>query len=609
MKTEPYLAPLRNRATRLESQCAPLAGNPLISRAMVRLRQLADTPEPTARPALVALVGGSGAGKSTLFNSLLQLPDASSTSDTVRRHTKVPVVARVAAEHHLLPTGLLNEPGIKTVDSKTPKLAFADTPDIDGCGDENRAVTMRVLRDADIVVYVASHEKFANHDILSVVREWALQKRWLFVLNKFELEKGDPERLKQEFQDSLSKKLGFDCEPKDVYFTNALDWAHADVSRLRNAIFRERSSEVVAALTIDAVAAQVHHACAGGMLENIRQLADELDEYRKSLSQQLLDRLVESVKVNQLDEKLVPLFRTQIWEHVPSAASGPIAIPVLIHARITTLVSAVQVWRMASTGFSFWRIGTLVSTMYRALRGTIELKGVLANLEGELRPVLNEIQDRARERLDEHGFDVESPDSDATTGEEVEAALREFPVLGRPLAKLGNIAWRVPEGARLAQRLAPALSSVIQMRATRAAHSSVNWLARASNILPWLVILHSSFLLLTNWLSGTWLPGSFYLHAAALFFLSLLPGYLMLRASVEKLARSIDSASMLSETPDRMALTAELATALKISGRLRMIHTDLVQLDRQATNLRDSISSEFGLEGSTLQSQTNTPSH
>lgn len=158
------------------------------------------------RPLVVGLFGGTGVGKSSLLNRLAGGPVArvgverpTSREVTVYAHRDLTLRAS-----HGLP---LEEAHIARHDNEGRRnVVWIDAPDIDSVETANREKTIRWLRHIDLLIYVASPERYRDDVGWRTLRERGGRHGWMFVLNHWD--EGDP-RQRDDWR-SMLVGAGFD---------------------------------------------------------------------------------------------------------------------------------------------------------------------------------------------------------------------------------------------------------------------------------------------------------------------------------------------------------------------------------------------------------------
>src|SRR5262249_41464787 len=156
---------------------------------------------------------------------------------------------------------------------------------------------------------------------------------------------------------------------------------------------------------------------------------------------------------------------------LPSRVGGPLALPVLIHARITALASAFQLWRLTTAGFSLWRLGLLATTLFAALRGSLEVRGLLARVDEELAAPLADMSADVTRFLADRQLaapSVGGPDDDSRD-RDLQQAIAALPGAGTALTRIFERIASAGELGRVTRELAPLVTQAIDHRAEEAA--------------------------------------------------------------------------------------------------------------------------------------------
>jgi GTPase SAR1 family protein len=172
----------------------------------------------------VVFLGGTGTGKSTLFNALCEKPLSATgverpktAGPVAHAHSRCPLVKAfpfpeinikgISPEETPLPHG--GTPGELAVlgsrEETLSHLVLVDTPDLDSVEEKNHAMARDLYALSDVVVFVASQEKYADevlHDFFRKVLED--EKPYFFVLNKASEESSREEILKSLQEQGLS---------------------------------------------------------------------------------------------------------------------------------------------------------------------------------------------------------------------------------------------------------------------------------------------------------------------------------------------------------------------------------------------------------------------
>ena len=593
MNFDDSLNTLRSESRAIAARCQYLETHRAIAQIALRLRLVQSTGTNGAqeRPVIAALVGGTGAGKSHLFNALIDRPEASPTSNATRLKTKHPVIARRPAEHALLPD--FGDPETCCVDTADPGFALADTPDLDGMLLRHREIAQRVIAAADIVVYVAAPENYSNNEVLATIREWAGRKRWFFVFNQVDRGDGTIDEKRVVFDQRL-KEIGFTPDDACRFLVAATEPQRWDFQRLRATLFKDRPREAGAALAVDALVGQILHACEPAWVQQVEALAAAVAAKEREIGERIIERVREGIDRRQLRERLLPILRKRVWAAMPGRTPGLLALPVAIHARISSIFSAFQLWRLATTGVSLWRVGLLAAMLLQSFRGAMEVRGILAVLDDELAPDLNHMATEIQFFLEDRGLSVPTETPALPIEEELQQIAGSIPMAGAQLARIVGLLAKSGERGRVARELAPLLNDAIEARAEEAATHSVGWLAALANLLPIAAVTLACFQVVQSWINKEWLPAAFYFHALAIFALTLLPGYLLICLCVARQLRKNGSLEEMLGAAGRLPACGPAQALVLLHADLNAILSGLRRLSARAVSVRAAINTEFG---------------
>ena len=212
----------------------------------------------------VGFLGGTGVGKSSLLNALARENIASSSYR--RPHTERVLIYRHADAEFLPQAELRDIPWRDVTHRADPikALLFCDLPDFDSILQEHKARVMAFLEHLDLLVWVASPEKYADADFYAFLEITPKARQYFtFVLNKVDLllESHDshdtPDRIARvmkSFRGHLEKK-GMD-DPL-IFALSAKDAENADESASWNQfhLFRRHLLEQRNIKTITAIKA------------------------------------------------------------------------------------------------------------------------------------------------------------------------------------------------------------------------------------------------------------------------------------------------------------------------------------------------------------------
>ncbi|MBS3964069.1 MAG: 50S ribosome-binding GTPase [Methylomonas sp.] len=232
----------------------------------------------SARPMIVAFMGGTGVGKSALINRLAGQTIANSGIER-------PTSREVTLYHHRslpidrLPPGLpLDKIRLSPhADDKLRAIAFIDMPDFDSVEQGNKTLTLQWLPHIDVLLYIVSPERYRD------VKAWQLllaeggRHAWLFVMNQWD--RAAPEQL-DDFRRQLHK-AGF-ADPV-ILRTSCTQPENDDFADLLTQLQQLATRQTLAAMT-------QHHD-----QTRRQELAVVLDDYQQLLLRQDFQALTHHV--------------------------------------------------------------------------------------------------------------------------------------------------------------------------------------------------------------------------------------------------------------------------------------------------------------------------
>ena len=141
----------------------------------------------TARPLVVAFMGGTGVGKSSLLNKL-------AGQSIAKTGVERPTSREVTLFHH-------NSVSIHQLEEKFPlqqiqlaqhsedsnkNVLWIDMPDFDSTEEKNKDIVMQWLPYVDILVYVVSPERYRDNKAWQLLLAQGASHAWLFVMNQWD---------------------------------------------------------------------------------------------------------------------------------------------------------------------------------------------------------------------------------------------------------------------------------------------------------------------------------------------------------------------------------------------------------------------------------------
>ncbi len=461
---------------------------------LARAVGLADLRGAASGPLRVLLVGGTGAGKSTLLNAL-------AGADIARVSAARPTTREFTCWHHR--ETRLDTLGPAVLAGAVPRpherealrdKIVVDAPDFDSAVRENRDLLAQALEVADLVVTVATTEKYLTRELFALLAARRVGREFVFVFNKVDqLDTADLPRVLEDLRGELSA----------AGFSGARVLALSARNALRNGMGADSGGPP---------------APEGEFPQLRRILEEELDRARiraiksRNLSahlEALLGRIAELLPAD-------PVAAVAAWEADCAAAQGDL-LDDLSRRLLAGLEADREVRNLASLtlGSSFSFLYGVASSLAYALRAAV--RPDYARLRGTGR-------EAARELLRGKGG------SAAAAAEQADLTLRAHVHAGarRGLARAGLEEALAP--ARRPEALATLLESVEERLAERlteafraAASGRRQWIAdMALNAPPGAFSAYVVGRLVVDYAQGTTIPVLNFLGASGALLAALL---------------------------------------------------------------------------------------
>jgi len=537
--------------------------------------------------ALVTLVGGTGVGKSTLFNALIEKSNASPVSHDRRCFTDRPYVAVHPADRALLDFPEEWQPVY--VDIPMRGWAICDAPDINGVLESNRQLAKQLIEKSHYLIYVTMSERRADFDILKEIRNYAINKRWLFVLNKVD-EITHLSAVREDFCRRLTE-IGFTPDDDVVFLTNAREPENGEVARLRRFLTERDPREVARLGMLDAFLGRLQDALSEDRLRRLREAVNRLRSFREKLAndtrQIYLDGLQDPVAAMAIRR----VMNEAIWQYVVDKSWGFAALIAWLRWRWSRLRLAYALLRLGTSRFSlFYLIRTLVTTSTVVFTNLLPIWQITQHLASRGKTRLDQIRTYVHDQLKELGLLEWSEESRQALPPQTGGLADDGAVLPRWLASLsGLFDVEDPFGSVAALRgeLERAALDVAQKAA------GPGWVQFTVNLLPLAVSIDFVGRMAYFWWQSApysnaepvFPSGHFYLLTGVMLAITLLPGTILVARRVARFSESVKYDQIVEQVSDFPVLEP-LATAEKFC---RQILERCESLRNTATNFRQSL--------------------
>jgi hypothetical protein len=552
-----------------------------------------------SRPLVFALLGATGVGKSSLFNALVGR-DASPVSTVERCYTKAPHVAAAAASRPLVSFLDRHRPVWCDEVPETFPSVLIDTPDIDGMLRENREVARAVVQEADVVVFVTDPDRRSNLVPLREVAAWAGRKHWIFVLNKGD-QIHDRADVVRDWDERL-RAAGFEPDASSRMVVSVRGPDHLDLERLRRLILEPRTAADRRTIWLRNLAGRYRHAIAPALIEPVRRQAAELGR----LEQEHLGE-VRSAYRAALGSPLVSMalgryVRDRTWLSVAGQGTGLLAPSLWVRARFSAVSQSLAIARL-TRGSVLGLAAAAGAAALETMRGLAGLRRALDLMGPELRDRLDAIARTARRQVEDRGLArlLDEGGAEAVAVASEGASPSSSSSSSAPIrVSAGPWSVDVPTGSGLVQSLerlglvqtsaADDVLAELYGQTERLAVESAGWATRwfpviLGNLLPLAALGDIVYRIGRSWIDATYLPLPFYLMAAAVFGVSLLPGYWLIGSRVSRSNRHVEIDSLV----DRIEAPGVLRPLRQVRERLDRFVTMADALESDLDTLRGSL--------------------
>lgn len=360
---------------------------------------------------------------------------------------------------------------VEFVPSFLPAAVLIDTPDLDTINTDNVRLAKKSLEISDIIIFVTSPDKRSDFAIQQNILEWGNRKRWFFVMNKIDqVADVSAETLKNDFFNRI-KATGFSPDDSFVFLLSAREPDSKEFNRFRDTLSAAHPIKLSQTLHEEACFRGILHAITTeSEIYELNQLLMSMKNFHNRLRQQLLEAHQSVLE----SEKFRQLSSYLLMQRVFASVSGN---------------------------------RTLFLTPYFFLMNFFRENDALSPSKGLLKSIFTEHPG------------LKNPFKDETRFLQENALLPFSNIPPYPVSTNHD-------DAIINQVESAALEA--QQRRTTAFYIFIG------NLLPVVILIQALYRAIASWLTGTWLPADFFIHAGFLIIGSTLPGYLLLSSYLRR---------------------------------------------------------------------------
>ena len=588
------------RAAEACRQIDAIGGRPALSR---RLRDAAHKKrDDTDRQySVVVLCGPTGGGKSTLFNALLGAPDASQESADQRCCTSQLIIACNTDSEAFCRN---RWPEAKIVGHRLPTagLVLIDCPDVNGPHDAHRDLATKALDAADVAIWVMSGLSTPNCDSWRWLQDHVAGRRW-WMVGTLRDEDEDPRGVRASVVTN-ARRIGIEGIADQVYAFDSKR-PNQDFMRFREVVMKADHARRVAIAGYELKLDALESAFTEADEEWFRDVAGQFKGIQQSLLPQTERKYAELFWSGDgpqargigpsLVRQLAGELHRRIWLEAAERTLPPISYVAMLRARVQGALVAWNLYRGVTNGFGVVRLLNLTRAWLASRWVEVAVERVALRYDGQLREVDESVRRMVANAIRQHGLKL-SPEEAATPVDQAESLIHDLasdlPVVGRKWAE--RIASSKASGVA-ARAVASHLSQALDGELDRQAEAQGGrpwWPISLLGCLALVPLAWAGVILVETAYRREWLPTAFYLQAAALMLLAMLPASMWLFVAINRV-RCDEQVERFLRNPSCEWLPASQGAG-SLAKRIENESSYLTALRDDAKRLRLDLDSEAG---------------